>query len=97
MVDEVVNEVTEDLKKIFQKEIGSVSSQNTEERIKQSVNEYVMSISEVMGYMNLPKIKTEREGPFLTLNFLDENGVRLETIGDLIYYMDTGINNGSKQ
>ena len=43
-----------------------------------------------MGYPNLPKVQTEYDGMFLSVNFLDEKEQRLETLGDLVYYMDTG-------
>jgi len=94
-MENTVNEVHNEIKKILMDETGNINNPEATRRIKLNIDSYLMSVSEIMGYMNLPVVKAEVEGPFMTLNFLDEKGDRLETFGDLIYYMDTGINNGA--
>ena len=90
--DDAVNEITGDLRTIFNKHIHEVSNERSKNNLKVNLVEYLVSVSEIMGYVNLPEIEVELQGPFITVNFLDDKKERIETIGDLVYYMDTGLN-----
>lgn len=91
--NEVVNEVNEHIKAIILREIKPPMTKKTEDSVRNKVREYLIQVSETMGFVFLPEVKAEYDGFFLSVNFLDERGERLETFGDLIYYMDTGENN----
>ena len=88
--EEIANEVNIAIRTIVQKHMGRDITQETADKVKDRITEYLIEISEAMGYVNLPNVKAEYDGMFLSVNFLDEKGERLETLGDLIYYMDTG-------
>lgn len=97
MVEDTINEINNELRKIVSAGLGMKSTKETSDWIKLQIKAYLISVSEVMGYVNLPKVTAEREGSFMAVNFLDDKDKRLETVGDLIYYMDTGINNGGQK
>lgn len=71
---------------------GKLSKTETAHSIKNDIGEYIYDLSQVMGYINMPTIKVELEGPFMTVNFLDNKEKRLDTFGDLLFYMETGVN-----
>lgn len=87
---ETVNIVHDEFKRILMHHTGSTSDPETLKLLKSKLDKYFLSVSEQLGYTHLPTVKAEIEGPFLTLNFFSEAGKRLETFGDLVYYMDTG-------
>jgi hypothetical protein len=89
-MEETVNTVHNEVKKILMNYVGDTSKPETCDIVKKELDRYFISVSEKLGYPYLPVVKAEIEGPFLTLNFFNEAGTRLETFGDLVYYMDTG-------
>ena len=89
-MEKQVNIVHDEVKRILMKHTGNTSDPETCNVLKKELDRYFLSVSEQLGYPNLPTVKAEIEGPFLTLNFFSESGKRLETFGDLVYYMDTG-------
>lgn len=88
--EEIANEVSVAIRTIVMKNMGKDVTEETADVVKTQITEYLIDISETMGYPNLPKVQTEYDGMFLSVNFLDEKEQRLETLGDLVYYMDTG-------
>jgi len=82
--------INDEIKRILMQHTGNINNPETCELIKKQLDRYFIKISEKLGYPYLPVVKAEIDGPFLTLNFFSDSGARLETFGDLVYYMDTG-------
>lgn len=90
---EAANLLHSEVKKIIMNYVQDTGNPETAVIVKKKLDEYFLDVSEQLNYNYLPNVVCEIEGPFLTLNFFDKKGNRLETFGDLVYYMDTGVAN----
>lgn len=93
---QMVNFVTEEIKKCLSSHIGKTigtTDEDTINKIKNSIVSYLKKVMDQMNYCNLPVVKVESEGSFVTVNFFDHEGNRLETLGDMLFFMqgDCGI------
>jgi len=88
--EETSNFIGMELKKILMNYVQDTSDPKTAEIVKEKIDEYLSDVSEQLRYEFIPNVVCQIEGPFLTLNFYTSKGQRLETFGDLVYYMDTG-------
>jgi hypothetical protein len=89
---ESANFIAMELKKIIMNYVEDTSNPETAIIVKEKISDYLLDISDHLNYEYKPEVVCEIEGPFLTLNFFTKTGERLETFGDLVYYMDTGEN-----
>lgn len=88
--NETANLLHSEVKKIIMNYVQDTGNPETAVIVKKKLDEYLLDVSEQLNYDYLPNVVCEIEGPFLTLNFFDKSGNRLETFGDLVHYMDTG-------
>jgi len=87
---ETSNFIGMELKKILMNYVEDTSNPKTATIVKEKIDEYLTEVLDQMKYEYMPDVVCQTEGPFLTLNFFTKTGKRLETIRDLVYYMDTG-------
>jgi len=86
--DTKVAAVNLDLQNIVKKFIGNVGGKENLDGLKNSIDKYLNLVkSETMG-VRIPDIVVQNEGPFVTVNFQTDDGKRLETLGDMLEYMD---------
>lgn len=88
MSSELKNKVSQDMQDILQKYIGDSVGKNSLDEIKRDIVNYLQDLNiKAMGVRE-PLVDVESVGPFVTVNFRDKEGKRLETLGDLLQYMD---------
>lgn len=85
--EELLNVVGDEIRNILQSNIGRVSSPDSCSIIQANIVSYLQEINNRMGYYNIPEVRVENEGPFVTVNFFNSEGDRLETLGDMLEYM----------
>ena len=84
---EIIHFIAEEVRGILNKYIDSKIDKSANQKIKDDILSYLNSINQKMGYNNIPHVVVETEGTFVTVNFEDYQGNRLETLGDVIYFM----------
>lgn len=89
--EETVNTVQEEIREILNNNVGKINNESTKQNVLSGIRSYLFNISNKLQYNNQPDIKIEIEGPFMTVNFFSKDGKRLETFGDLVYYMEYGV------
>ena len=85
---EMTNVVAEEIRKCMNEYLGKVSGPEACVAIKTKILNYLQDILLKMDYCNLPIVKVEDEGPFITINFFDHDDNRLETLGDMLQFME---------
>lgn len=87
---EIYEEVSEDIKKILDSFLIKKAKANdvTYIAIKNSVLNYLQQTMLKFNYLFLPKVVVQGEGPFVTINFYDQEGNRLDTVEDTLKYME---------
>lgn len=91
----MINFISEEIKSIMKKQIvGKPNNKNACQVVKKEVEKYLFEITKKMDYKYLPDVVVENECGIMTINFFDKNGMRLETLGDLLSYMQINQNYG---
>lgn len=78
------NVIGDEIRKRMKKYMGKV------DKIQSSIEEYLTEINDKMKFSYMPVVRVEEEGPFITINFFDNHANRLETLGDMLYFMEVG-------
>lgn len=82
------NVISDEIRKRMQRHIGTRATEDSCQKIKDSILEYLTEINTKMRFCNVPVVQVENEGPFVTINFFNHEGVRLETLGDMLLFME---------
>lgn len=85
--EEMVNFIAEEIKDILSENIGMLSDPKACDTVKSNITKYLTNIQSKMSYPKLPEVKVANEGSFVTVNFFDNQGNRLETLGDMLGFM----------
>jgi len=82
--------VAEEIKDLLGSYVGTNKSNDEScERVRSSILGYLEELKLGNDLFKTPTVKVEHEGPFVTVNFLDTKGNRLETLDDMLEYMGT--------
>ena len=86
--EEMVNTIGEEIRNILGQDVGSVNTPESCDIVKAKITHYLISIQSKLGYPKTPEVRVENEGYFITINFFDNKGNRLETLGDMLEFME---------
>ena len=84
---DIENVVGDEIRKYMKEYIGTKICPDSCENIKTKIVDYLQQVNIKMNYCHMPIVKVENEGPFVTVNFFDHEGKRLETLGGMLEFM----------
>jgi len=85
----MVNIIGDEIKEILKQDIGTaISNPETCSKIRAKITNYLTQIQLKLSYPKRPEVRVEHEGAFVTVNFFDDKGNRLETLGDMLEFME---------
>ena len=84
-LEELRDEIAEDVKNLLN---SNLVGHNNCQIVQDNITAYLMGVCARFGWLISPTVKVENQGPFVTVNFFDLEGNRLETIADVLEYMN---------
>ena len=86
--EETCEHVADEIRTLLNTYIGTKPANEAScESLRSNVLGYLEELRLVGELYKVPTVKVEHEGPFVTINFLDKEGNRLETLPDMLEYM----------
>lgn len=83
--EEIRDSIANDIRDMLEPMIGKKA--NCED-ITNNVTAYLVKASIKLSFPKTPIVRVENEGPFITVNFFDDKGNRLETLEEMLGYMN---------
>ena len=88
--EETKEHISDEIRTLLNTYIGTKPANEANcESLRSNVLGYLEELRLVGEMYKVPTVKVEHEGPFVTINFLDTKGNRLETLEDMLAYMGT--------
>lgn len=88
---EIANIIGDELRKNLQEFVGQKVGDEQCDTIKANILNYLNKTMLAMDFLKTPEVVVKTEGSFITVNFFDNDGKRLETLDDVLSYMECGI------
>jgi hypothetical protein len=86
--EDIAENVAEGIRNILSLNLGKKSDEERCVNIKGQVDAFLFDFMYVNRLAKVPIVRVVNEGPFITINFFDKEDNRLESVPDMIKYME---------